>query len=44
MSKAFISFAEMPTEKLTRYKVLHDIAKAEKFEDSVYKMVEDYEI
>ena len=38
----FIWFAEMSTERLTRYKVLHDIAKAEKFEDYIYQMVEDY--
>ena len=38
MARGFIEFAGMPTEKLTRYKVLHDIPKAEKYEE----MVEDY--
>lgn len=38
----FIWFAEMTTERLTRYKVLLDVAKAEKFEKSICLMVDDY--
>jgi hypothetical protein len=38
----FIWFSGLSTEQLTRYKVLHDIAKAEKFGKSICQMVDHY--